>query len=114
MNDNSKLAVLWTSADRDTALSMVFMYTKNAKKLRWFDDVKLVIWGPSAQLMAQDEELQQHLKEMIDVGVEVIACKACAKMYGVSDKLSELGADVFYVGEAFTELLKTDWKVLSV
>lgn len=49
-----------------------------------------------------------------DVGVEVIACKACAKMYGVSDKLSELGADVFYVGEAFTELLMTDWKVLSV
>ena len=51
---------------------------------------------------------------MIKVGVEVIACKACADMYGVSDKLTQLGANVFLVGEEFTEILKTDWKLLSV
>ena len=110
----NKLAVLWTAADRDTAQKMVFMYSFNAKKNGWFDEVKLIIWGPTAKLISEDKELQDYLAEMIKVGVEVIACKACADMYGVSDKLTQLGANVFLVGEEFTQILKTDWKLLSV
>lgn len=30
-NKQDKLAVLWTSADREVALKMVFMYTYNSK-----------------------------------------------------------------------------------
>ncbi len=111
---SNKLAVLWTAADRDVALKMVFMYSLNAKKNGWFDEVKLIIWGPTAKLLSEDKELQDYLADMIAVGVEVIACKACADMYGVSDKLTQLGADVFMVGEAFTHILKTDWTLLSV
>jgi len=110
----SKLAVLWTSADREVALKMAFMYTYNAKKNGWFDEVKLIIWGPTAKLMSEDTELQEYLVHMIAVGVEVIACKACADMYNVSGKLTELGVDVFLAGEALTDILKTDYKLLSV
>lgn len=109
-----KLAVLWTSADREVALNMVFMYSLNAKKKGWFDEVKLIVWGPSAGLLANDTELREYLTEMIEVGVEVIACKACADSYSASDKLTKLGVNVFYVGEAFTEILKSDYKLLSV
>ena len=50
----NKLAVLWTAADRDTAQKMVFMYSYNAKKNGWFDEVKLIIWGPTAKLISED------------------------------------------------------------
>ncbi len=71
-----KLAVLWTSADREVALNMVFMYSLNAKKNGWFDEVKMVIWGPSAGLLAKDTELQEDLTEMMEVGVEVMLSHA--------------------------------------
>jgi len=110
----SKLAVLWTSADREVAQNMVFMYTLNAKKNGWFDEIKMIIWGPSAGLLAKDIGLQEYLKEMIEAGVEVIACKACADSYNASEKLTSLGIDVFFVGNAFTDILKSDAKLLSV
>ncbi len=114
MEEKSKLAVLWTSADREAALKMVFMYTNNAKKKGWFDDVKLIVWGPSSKLLAQDFEIQAYLKNMIETGVEVIACKACSDSYGVSEALEEMGVNVFYVGEAFTEILKSDCKMITI
>jgi hypothetical protein len=114
MEERSKLAVLWTSADRDVALKMAFMYTKNAKKNGWFDDVKLIVWGPSSKLLAQDFEIQAHLKNMIELGVEVIACKSCSDSYGVSEALEDFGVNVFYAGEAFTEILKSDFKTITI
>lgn len=109
-----KLAVLWTSADREVALKMVFMYTRNSKKHSWWNVVRLIVWGPSAQLLANDEELQVFIHEMLDNGIEIVACKACSDLYGVSDKLSALGIEVVYMGEPLSKMLKTDWKVISI
>ena len=114
MEERSKLAVLWTSADREVALKMVFMYTKNAKKNGWFDDVMLIVWGPSSKLLAHDYEIQAYFKNMVELGVEVIACKSCSDSYGVSEALEELGVNVFYTGEAFTEILKSEYKMITV
>ena len=98
--------VLWTSGDRDVALKMVFMYTFNAKKQGWWEHIRFVIWGPSSLLLSVDKELQQELKKMQEAGVEIQACKACADMYGVSEKLSSLGVEVKYMGVPLTEMLK--------
>jgi hypothetical protein len=62
--DLTRLAVLWTSGDRDVALKMVFMYTLNAKRRAWFDEVQLIVWGPSSKLLSVDEELQAAVAEM--------------------------------------------------
>jgi hypothetical protein len=109
----AKLAVLWTSGDREVALNMVFMYTYNTKKVGWWDTVQLIVWGPSAKLLSQDSELQEYVKKMLSVGVEVVACKACSDSYGVSEKLESIGVVVKYMGEPFTKILKSDWKVLT-
>ena len=50
-NHSNKLAVLWTSGDPDVADNVCFMYTHNAKKQKWFDEVTLIVWGPSAKLL---------------------------------------------------------------
>ena len=114
MESKSRLAVLWTTDNREAALKMVFMYTKNAKKQGWFDEVRLIIWGPSAKLLTEDEELKSYFADIIGVGVDVIACKACSDYFGTSEQLEELGVNVFYVGEEFTNILKSDYKVLTV
>jgi len=108
-----RLAVLWTSGDSEVAEKVCFMYTHNAKKQAWFDDVTLIVWGPSSRLLAGDKDLQEAVKQMLTDGVKVEACKACADMYGVSDKLAEIGIDVKYMGQPLSRMLKADWKVLT-
>jgi len=120
----SKLMVLWTSGDREVALKMVFMYTFNAKKRvfmytfnakkrGWWDQIRFVVWGPSSKLLSEDKELQKGIKDMMDAGVEVQACKACADQYGVSDKLTALGIEVKYMGVPLTDMLKGGWASLT-
>ena len=50
---------------------------------------------------------------MKEVGIELLACKACADRYGVSQKLEDLGIPVKYMGQPLTAMLKTDWVVLT-
>ena len=109
---NEKLVIIWSSADRDVALQMVFMYTYNSKKFGWWDDITLVVWGPSAKLLAEDEALQVHMKNMIDAGVVVKACKLCSDSYGVSVKLEKLGIIVKYMGE-LTDYIKEGRHILT-
>lgn len=113
IRNEDKLVVLWTSGDREVALKMAFMYTYNSKKFGWWDDITLVVWGPSAKLLAGDKELQEYIKKMLDAGIVVKACKGCADMYGVSEKLSELGIIVKYMGE-LTDYLKQNRKILTL
>ena len=112
-NGPSKLMVLWTSGDRDVALKMVFMYTYNAKKSDWWKEIRFVIWGPSSLLLSVDKELQDYIKKMMDEGVIVEACKACADLYGVSDKLASFGIDVKYMGQPVTDMLKSGWASMT-
>jgi hypothetical protein len=115
MNDNSnKLAVLWTSGDPDVAEKMAFMYTLNAKKQGWFDEVVLIIWGPSAKLAVENEMIGDYIKKMQEAGVKTEACMYCAKMYDVHEKLAEMGVDVKGMGIPLSDYLKDGWKVLSL
>ena len=113
-NNQDKLAVLWTSADREVALKMVFMYTYNSKLNGWWDDVTLIIWGPSSKLLSMDTELQDYVKKIQKIGVKIQACKACSDMYGVTEKLESLDIEVIYMGEPLTDYLKNGWKVITL
>jgi hypothetical protein len=101
-----KLVVLWTSGDREVALKMVFMYTYNAKKFDWWNDITLLVWGPSQKLLTEDTELQEYVKKMIADGIKVLACKGCSDQYGISEKLEEIGVTVRYTGKDLTSFIK--------
>ena len=103
---NSRLAVIWTSSDPEVAHRVCFMYTDNAKKLKWFDEVTLIVWGPSASLLAGDKDLQAEIKRMLNDGVKIQACQACSDSYGVSGRLRTMGIDVRFMGKPLTNLLK--------
>jgi hypothetical protein len=108
-----RLAVLWTSGDPEVAHKVSFMYTHNAKAAGWFQEVTLIVWGPSARLLASDPEIQEAVRAMQGDGVTVQACIVCARMYGVVDILSELGIDVLPMGQPLTDMLKNGWTVLT-
>lgn len=109
----NKLVVLWTSGDREVAINMVFMYTLNSKRRKWWEDVCLIVWGPSSKLLAEDTELQDYITKIREAGVDLVACKACADNYGVSESLEKLGIEVRYMGEPLTQLLKEDHKIIT-
>jgi len=112
-SEKQRLAVVWTSSDPEVAEKVCFMYTQNAKLKGWFDEVVLVVWGPSAKLLSENKVLQESVKQMIADGVKVEACVACANMYGVADQLAAMGIEVKPMGPVLTDYLKENWKVLT-
>ena len=108
------LVVVWISRDREAALNMALMYAKNSRLKCWWNDVHLLVWGPSADALAHDAELAGELAACLDAGMEGYACRACADRYGLAERLEALGLTVIYTGEALTSYLKSGWKVLTV
>ena len=109
----SRLAVVWTSGDPEVAHRVCLMYTHAAQQKKWFDHVLLIVWGPSARLLAADKDLQAKVKSMMQDGVQVQACVVCADSYGVAGRLRDLGIEVKPMGSPLTGMLKSDWKILT-
>lgn len=114
MDNSTKLYILWTTSEVETFDEMIFMYAFNAKKYGWWDEITVVIWGASARLAGEDELVQLKIKEMVEGGVKVEACKACADDLGVSAKLESLGVEVKYWGQPLTRVLKSGAKLITI
>ena len=101
---SSKLLVIIASSDREKVLTAL-IYARNAIKNSWVDDVKVVFFGPSEKLAAEDSEVSTRAKEIAAIG-ECIACKAISDNKGVSDNLAKLGIKIEYVGIIISNLIK--------
>ncbi len=112
-NPNDTLVVLWTSEDPEVAEKVCFMYTHNALKKGWFKNVILIVWGPSANLLASNSRIESKVKSMISDGIQLQACKACSDSYGVSEKLQDIGVEVIYMGMPLTKYLKSGYPTLN-
>ena len=102
----ARLTIVWTSGDPEVAHRMVLMYCKAAKSNQWFDEVRLIVWGPSARLVAADKDIQAKLTELKASGIVLEACVVCADSYGVSERLRELGLVVKPMGKPLTETIR--------
>jgi len=108
------VAIVWTSGDPDVAHRMVLMYAGAAKRNGWFEEVRLVIWGPSQRLVVGDKDIRASIDRLRESGVVVEACLACADLYGIADDLRDAGLEVRYMGQPLTEWLKSDgWAVMT-
>ncbi len=82
------------------------MYTRNAIRNRWLDNVKVVFFGPSEQLVATcDDKVAFFVKEVIAL-TNCFACKAISDEKGVSERLAKVGIKVAYVGTIISNLIK--------
>jgi len=57
------LVILWTSSDPEVFNKVVFPYGLNSKKQEWWQEVELLIWGPSTKLLAESAELQEKVSQ---------------------------------------------------
>lgn len=108
------LTILWTTDNKDTFFNMINMYAVNSLKHNWWDEVTVIIWGASARLAGNDAQVQLEIMEMIQQGVKIEACKACADINEVSEKLEKLGVTVRYMGVTLTEILKSGQKLIAI
>ncbi len=106
MANKSSLYILWTNDNPITAEKMVFMYGINSYLQEWWDNVTIIIWGATVKLAAENIDIQNKIKEALEKGVHITACRACAEQLGVAEVLEEMDIEVIYWGEPLTKLLK--------
>jgi hypothetical protein len=109
----TKVFVILSSGDREVALEVGLVYPLNAAKNKWMDEVKVIIFGPSEKVAAYDKEVQDRIKELRNLGVEVLACKWCADRMNITSELEKAGIKVEYVGTVISQLLKDGWASLT-
>jgi len=114
MQGKDHLYILWTDGDPITAEKMVFMYGVNSMRRGWWNKVTLIIWGAPSKLSAENAGIQAKIKEALDAGVHVTACKACADQLGVTEILERMNVEVKYWGEPLTEILKSGQTLLTI
>ncbi len=114
MSENTKLYILWTNDNFITSEKMVFMYGINAKRQDWWDEVTIIVWGASVDLVCENEKIQDLVKEAQLEGVHITACKACADQLGASETLKGLDIEVIYWGVPLTQILQNGEKLITV
>ena len=108
-----KLNVVWTTGEKDVAMRMIFVYLIDSKSMGWRDEINVVIWGPSAKLLAHDKEVQAELDFVRQCGILVEACRGCTEAYGVTKVIRSLGIEVKYMGDVLTQYLHSDDRVIT-
>ncbi|TLP38376.1 DsrE family protein [Arcobacter arenosus] len=106
--------ILWTTDNKETAEHMVLLYAHNAKLKGWMEEVSVLVWGASQQLIAKDKEIQEKVKAMIEDGVNVVACLKCAENMEIEDGLNACNIDVFYTGELLSQWIKSGDTIITV
>lgn len=103
-----KLTILWTSDNEEIALDMLLMYVMKSNTNKWWKECNLITWGPSNKLLCQNSDVRDLLKQVMDIGVRVYACRRCADRYGITKELEDMNVEVKYMGEPLTDYLKDD------
>jgi len=109
----NKLLIVWSSADEEVAKKLILLYGSVMLPRGYWDEATIMIWGPSAKLLAENEDLQERVKAVMQTGVKFNVCVVCSDDYGVTDRLNELGVDPIHTGEMLTNALQNDYKVIT-
>jgi hypothetical protein len=109
----NKLLIVWSSGEIEVAKKLILLYRSVMLPRNYWDEAHIMVWGPSAKLLAENEELQIMVKKVQETGVAFSCCVVCSDDYGVSEKLASLGIEMTHTGERLTESLQSDWKVIT-
>lgn len=110
---SDKVFIMLSSGNKEMATTVGLVYPRNAAKNKWMDEVKVIVFGPAARIVARDPEVQKMLQDCEAAGVEVLVCKWCADKLGVSQAIEQAGFKVLYVGEIMSRLMKEGWSTLT-
>ena len=101
---SEKLLVIIASGNRETVLTAL-MYAKNTIKYGWLEDVRVIFFGPSENLLVGDSDVTASANELAGLR-EPVACKFLSDRDGISERIESLGISVDYVGSMIADLVK--------
>ena len=108
MRQLNKLLIVWSSGEKEVAKKLILLYGSVMLERGYWKEATIMVWGPSAKLLAQDSELQEQVQTVRQTGVSFNACVVCTDDYGVSQELQNMGIELIHTGEMLTEALKSD------
>lgn len=100
----SKVVVIISTGEKEKAMTGL-MYARNAKDRGWMDEVKVIFFGPSENLLVKDEDIQDMALQ-IGQAEKPVACKFLSDRDGISEKIKEMGVEVEFVGTLISDLVK--------
>ena len=101
---SSKLLVIIATGDREKALTGL-MYAKNNIKYGWVDNLEVMFFGPSENLLVNDTDVKNSAAELAGLG-QPIACKFLSDRDGISKRIEGMGISVDYVGSIIADLIR--------
>ena len=66
----NKLLIVWSSGEVEVANKLVLLYGSVMLERNYWEEATIMIWGPSAKLLAEDETLQEKVKKVQQIGVK--------------------------------------------
>ena len=109
---SSKLVIIVTQAEENAIWTGLFTAIKCSKN-SYMDDIRLVLWGPSEKVIAENMEFQDMVREYMDLEKPVWACRTCSDRYGVTETMEALGCEVDYMGSLVTSWFKEGFVPLN-
>ena len=101
---DGKLLVIISTSDAKKARTGA-MYAINALKHGWMEEVKIFFFGPAQDLLLEDLEIQNYMKEYQSMEESVVACKYISDRDKKSKQICELGIKVEYVGKMISDYI---------
>ena len=109
-----ELLIHWATDNKDSSMNMVLLYAYNAKRKEFWDEITLLIWGASQNLVKNDQEVSNKVKEIVDIGVKVIACQHCAKEQNTTEALESCNIDIFLTGAFLTQWTQENKSMITI
>lgn len=103
----SKVLIIISSGEesKDKALTGM-IFAKNAKRRNLFEDVRLMFFGPSENLIASGEkEIMSAYKDLVELNVVATGCIAIAQSKNIEASLKEVGLELEPVGPTIATLI---------
>ncbi|MCX6097453.1 MAG: hypothetical protein NTZ77_03065 [Caldiserica bacterium] len=108
MEQVRKILIILSTAEREKAMAGL-MYAQNAHDNHWFDDVRVVLFGPFERLLAEDEEIRVLGAELFKVTAHPMACDSFAEDAVVSNAIKSLGCEIDQVGGIISECIRNGY-----
>lgn len=109
----NELLIVWSTDNKETIINLICLYAFNAKAKGWFDEVTILIWGASQQILCEDEEIKSHIEQMRKIGIKLIACKKCSENMYIEEQLENCGIEIYYTGKFLSDWLKSGKPILN-
>ncbi len=113
---NNLLVIISSGNEAPDKAMTGLMYAINARKNHWLDDVQLMFFGPSEEMVAKsvsDSQLGKMLRQAVELGITPVACKAISDGNKITTELKGLGIETEYVGTILSSYIKKGYQVLT-